>query len=195
MPRQRKPGRHDRVSRALPALLVAVAGLVVVAATGIAIAKSFTVKVGRNVKVTDFVTHASTRESILVNSHGVSLYWLSGETTHHLKCTSSQCFIFWPPAKVSARAKPAKAPGVKGKLGVLHRHGFSQVTWNGHPLYTFMPDGGKRGIATGQDVTSFGGTWHVIKAGSGKSTPSTSSTTTTSSTTSSSSGNPYPSYP
>jgi predicted lipoprotein with Yx(FWY)xxD motif len=190
MRRQRKPGQASRLPRALPALVVAVAGFAVAVASGIAFARSFTLKVGKNVKVTNFVTRASTRESILVNPHGVSLYWLGGETTHHLLCSSSVCLKFWPPDKVSsAHAKLAKGPGVKGKLGVLHRHGFLQLTWNGHPLYMFMLDGGKSGIATGEGVMSFGGTWHVIKAGSGKRAPRTTTTTTT---TSSSTAYPYP---
>jgi predicted lipoprotein with Yx(FWY)xxD motif len=173
-------------------LLLAVAAVAVVAMTAIAIAKTFTVKVAKNVNVTDLATHVSRREPILVNARGVALYTLSGETAHHLKCTSTMCITFWPPDKVrSAHVKLTKPPGVKGKLGIIHRHGFFQLTLNGRPLYTFKLDAGKRGIAMGEGVVAFGGTWHVIKGGSGQAgspgqTPTTTTTTTTSTSTSSS---------
>jgi predicted lipoprotein with Yx(FWY)xxD motif len=139
-------------------------------------------------------------EPIAVNSKGLSVYWLSPETTHHLLCTSSTCLGFWPPVKVSSGAK-LKAAGVKGKLGTLHRDGFTQLTLNGHPVYTFAEDKGKRGVAVGDGVKGFGGTWHVFKEGSvqssanapagGSSSTSSTSTTGMSSTTTSSSSSPY----
>jgi predicted lipoprotein with Yx(FWY)xxD motif len=157
--------RARRWRRSAALLLIAIAGFTTAALTGIAIAKSFTVKAARNVTVTNLVTHASKRETIVVNSSGLSVYTLSGETTHHLKCTSSMCLGFWPPVKVhSAHAKLTKGPGVKGKLGIVHRKGFLQLTLNGHPLYLFSLDHGKKGVAMGEGVVSFGGTWHVIKA-------------------------------
>ncbi|MFZ0090856.1 MAG: hypothetical protein WAL63_15205 [Solirubrobacteraceae bacterium] len=105
----------------------------------------------------------SRSEMIAVNSKGVAVYELVPETTKHLLCTSSMCLHFWPPVKVGA--KVTKASGVGGKLGVLKRAGFTQLTLNGHPLYTFAEDGGKRGIATGDGIKTFGGTWHVFREG------------------------------
>jgi hypothetical protein len=60
------------------------------------------------------------------------------------------------------------------------------VTLNGHPVYTFLQDGGRRGVATGDGVVAFGGTWHVFKEGHGRTAaaPVTAPSTTTSS-------NPY----
>lgn len=61
---------------------------------------------------------------------------------------------------------------MQGKLGVLHRSGgVSQVTINGHPLYTYAGDHATGG-ANGQGIKSFGGTWMTL-AGSGQ--PNTSS--------------------
>lgn len=101
-------------------------------------------------------------KTVVVNAHRVTLYTLSGETRTHLKCTSSMCLKFWRAYKVTARAKLSKTSAVHGSIGKLHRAGFYQVTLNGHPLYTFMPDGGKKGSAKGEGVTAFGGTWHVV---------------------------------
>jgi hypothetical protein len=37
------------------------------------------------------------------------------------------------------------------------------VTLNGHPIYTFAEDGGRRGRAEGDGIRNFGGVWHVFK--------------------------------
>ncbi len=140
---------------------------------GLALAKSgsTTLQSARN---------SSLGESILVNNKGQTLYVLSPETTHHLLCTSKPCFQFWPPYKVSKTAKLTSV-GVKGKLSKLHRDGFYQVTLNGLPLYRFAEDM-HTGQASGQGIKSFGGTWHVIRTGAGKSTAATTTTSTATTT-------------
>jgi predicted lipoprotein with Yx(FWY)xxD motif len=104
------------------------------------------------------------RASIAVNSRGVAVYTLSGDTSKHMKCTKNNgCFSAWPPVTVKGHA--TKAAGVKGKLGTFKRNGFTQVTLNGHPLYTFAGDENRAGVANGNGLKSFGGTWHVVIAG------------------------------
>jgi predicted lipoprotein with Yx(FWY)xxD motif len=101
---------------------------------------------------------------IAVNTKGVALYTLSGDTKKHMECRKGNgCFAAWPPLKVKGHA--TKAAGVKGKLGTFKRNGFTQVTLNGHPLYLFAGDGGKSGTVNGDGLRSFGGTWHVVRAG------------------------------
>ena len=56
----------------------------------------------------------------------------------------------------------------KARFEVFKRDGFTQVTLNGHPLYTFEGDGNKAGVANGNGIVAFGGTWHVVVAGSAK---------------------------
>jgi predicted lipoprotein with Yx(FWY)xxD motif len=123
---------------------------------GIAVAASATLGTGK-------ATVTGKSETVVVDSSGATLYMLSGETAHQLKCTSSMCFMFWPAYKVSAHAKLTKARGVSGTVSKVHRHGFYQVMLNGHPLYRFLEDGGKKGSAKGEGVTAFGGTWHVVR--------------------------------
>jgi predicted lipoprotein with Yx(FWY)xxD motif len=123
------------------------------------------------------VHNSSLGESILANNKGQTLYELSGETSHHLLCTTTACFNFWPPYKVSKSAK-LTSTGVKGKLSKLHRAGFYQVTLNGIPLYRFSLDA-HAGQATGEGIKSFGGTWHVVKTGAAKASTTTTTTTTT----------------
>ena len=160
-----------------PVFVTVAVGIAVLAMTAFAVAKSTTL----GVATAKLSGPSGTRsEAIAVNSRGVALYELLPETTHHLLCTSSTCLGVWPPLKVASGAKLTKAAGVSGKLGKLHRRGFTQVTLNGHPLYTFVEDAGQKGVADGDGLKSFGGTWHVLNEG--QITNSTSTPTPTTST-------------
>jgi predicted lipoprotein with Yx(FWY)xxD motif len=175
-------------------LVAALAGFGAAALAGLAIAKTFTLKVGHNAKVTNAVSQVTKRESVVTNSSGVVVYTLSGETTHHAKCKkANSCLLIWFPVTVSSAKKMSKASGIKGKLGIWKRNGFKQVTLGGHPLYTFMLDK-KKNAATGEGIVSFGGTWHVVKADDKKSAGPVMTTTTGGSTTSTTPSTPYPSY-
>jgi len=176
-----------RHRRSLAMLLAAAVGFATAALVGVAIARTFTLQVAKNAKVTN-QTGVTTRENIVVNSGGRAVYDLTGDSKKHPKCTKANgCFRFWPPVTVSSPKKLSKAPGISGKLGIWRRNGFLQVTLGGHPLYRFAPDS-QRDVARGEGIHSFGGTWHVIKAAAPRqgttttmtSTPSTTTTTTTS---------------
>lgn len=166
------------------ATIAVVAGLATAAGVGVALAKTFTIQVAKNAKVTSQAGNTTT-ENIVVTSSGRAVYTLSGDSVSHPKCTKANgCFGFWPPVTVSSASKLSKGPGVKGKLGVWHRNGFLQVTLAGHPLYRFSPDS-QRDHATGEGIHSFGGTWHVVKAvGSTSTSNGTTNTMTTTTSTS-----------
>jgi predicted lipoprotein with Yx(FWY)xxD motif len=132
--------------------LLAVAGLMTM--TALAVAKSATIGVGR-------ASVNGHKESVAVNARGVTVYELGPETTHHLVCRSRACFAAWPPVK--AKGAVTKMAGVKGRLGTIRRDGFTQVTLNGKPVYTFVEDGGRRGQAEGDGINNFGGVWHVFR--------------------------------
>jgi predicted lipoprotein with Yx(FWY)xxD motif len=133
---------------------MAVAGLLAVAA--IAVAKSATIGVGT-------ASVHGHKESVAVNAKGVTIYELGPETSRHLVCRSQSCFAAWPPVK--AKGAMTKMAGVTGKVGTIKRDGFTQVTLNGKPVYTFVEDGGRRGEAEGDGIRNFGGVWHVFKEG------------------------------
>jgi predicted lipoprotein with Yx(FWY)xxD motif len=160
------PGGRGRRATQVRRITIIWLGLVVLAfgsLTGLAVANASTTLGTAKAKV------KGTSETIVVGPRGATVYTLSGESTHHLVCTpqakpKGMCFHFWPPLKVrSAKTKLTAAHGIKGKLGLLHRNGFFQVTLSGHPLYYFLEDAGKKGSATGQGIVAFGGTWHVVK--------------------------------
>jgi predicted lipoprotein with Yx(FWY)xxD motif len=173
--------------RSVLVLITAIGGFTIAGLTGLALAKpSPTLGTAKN---------STLAKTIVVDSHGLTVYELSPETTHHLLCTKANgCFGFWPPVTVaSAKTKVTAATGVKGKLGVLHRNGLFQVTLAGRPLYRFSGDASKRGKATGQGLHGFGGTWHAVTASAPQPTMGTTPTSTTS-TTSTMPSTPYPSY-
>ena len=162
-----------------PPILAAAALTVVVA---FAAAKALTVQIASAGRVVG-PAGAVTREPLAVNGSGRVVYFLSGETRRHPKCTGV-CLHIWLPVTVPAGTAPSKASTLSGTLGVWRRGSIRQVTLSGHPLYTFVPDRRAR-VATGAGIVSFGGTWHVITTRRTVSTaPSaTAPTTTTSSTT------------
>jgi predicted lipoprotein with Yx(FWY)xxD motif len=151
--------------------LLAIGGVAIVAAAAIVAVMAIGASAASNTVGVKVAKVGGTRESIAVNSRGVALYTLSGDTTMHIKCRQSTgCFSEWPPATVKGHA--TKAAGIKGKLGTFKRNGFTQVTLNGHPLYTFSGDGNRPGVANGNGLRDFGGTWHVVTAGKSSSAAS-----------------------
>jgi len=108
---------------------------------------------------------------VLVDSKGLTLYYLKGETTSHITC-SGGCAIAWPPLVISAGIQPTAGSGVTGQLGTVNRPdgGGLQVTYDGSPLYTFASD--TAGQATGQGVSNF---FAMTPAGASGSTPATPS--------------------
>ena len=104
----------------------------------------------------DSAHNATLSAKVAVDSKGRTLYALSGETAHHLKCSTAQYLKFWPPLTVaSAKAVLKDGPGVDGKLGTLKRPGgVVQVTLRGLPLYRFLGDQ-SGGSANGQLIASW----------------------------------------
>ncbi len=101
---------------------------------------------------------------VAANTHGRTLYALSGESPHHLLCRG-ECFGVWPPLTVTSAHEHLKAVGgLHGHLGLVRRgaHLF-QVTLNGMPLYRYAEDH-STGEAAGEGINSFGGTWHAVGA-------------------------------
>jgi len=102
--------------------------------------------------------------SVVVSSHGRTVYVLTPETTKHLLCSGS-CLSVWLPVKTGKSTKLKAGSGVKGKLGRFSRGGGSyQVTLRGLPLYTYVGDSGS-GTAAGIGLKTNGGTWHILRPG------------------------------
>ncbi len=165
-PRRSGGVRVRRTAVALAATAVCLASAVFAA---VAVAKTLTLSVAKNAKVTDTATQMTSMENLAVNSRGFAVYTLSGETPTHVECTkASGCLGFWFPVTASSKKSLSKSKSIKGKLGLWHRGATKQVTLNNHPLYTFKLD--SKHEAMGQNIKSFGGTWNVVKTSSSTST-------------------------
>ncbi len=91
---------------------------------------------------------AGTNETILVDAHGLPLYFYRPDTAAKSLVTGALARL-WPPLTAAVPT----AAGVNGKLAVLNDVNGHQVTYNGHPLYTFVGD--HTGQVTGQGVQDF----------------------------------------
>ena len=98
--------------------------------------------------------------SIIVNSNGRTLYLFAKDRNGKSAC-SGQCAVFWPPLITSG--KPRVAGGASASLiGTTRRaDGRLQVTYNHHPLYTFVKDK-KAGQTNGEGVNAFGAAWDAM---------------------------------
>ena len=87
-------------------------------------------------------------ETILVSATGQPLYYYKPDTAAKSFVTGGLAQA-WPPLTSGAPA----GSGLSGKLAVLNDVNGQQVTYNGHPLYTFVDD--HAGQVTGQGVQNF----------------------------------------
>jgi predicted lipoprotein with Yx(FWY)xxD motif len=98
---------------------------------------------------------------IIVDSNGLTLY-----DFHKDKGTTSSCYggcaQVWPP-QLTTGAPQAGNGAPAAKLGTTKRKdGTVQVTFAGHPLYTYVEDS-KPGEANGNDFSSFGAQWYALQ--------------------------------
>jgi predicted lipoprotein with Yx(FWY)xxD motif len=101
-------------------------------------------------------TMSTSKGTVLTNSAGRTLYWFAIDTSTKSNC-NGQCVTFWPP--VPASAKVASGVSLSGKFGSITRSdGSKQLTYNGHPLYTFKQDTAA-GQIHGNGINTSGGLW------------------------------------
>jgi predicted lipoprotein with Yx(FWY)xxD motif len=121
-------------------------------------------------------------KKVLTNSQGMVLYWFVPDTSSKSAC-SSTCLKYWPLVPGPATA----GTGVKGTLGVITTGGMQQVTYRGHPLYTYVADTSP-GMDKGNGVNASGGVWWAMTASGAKIAVAASTGTGSSSGSGSSSG-------
>jgi len=102
----------------------------------------------------------------LVDSKGHTLYLFKKDSRGKSRCTGS-CATFWPPLR--ATGKPTVGSGAHSSMvGTIKRSdGRRQVTYNGHPLYTYAGDSAP-GQTGGQGLDDYGAEWYVLSAGGDK---------------------------
>jgi predicted lipoprotein with Yx(FWY)xxD motif len=103
------------------------------------------------------VTIAGT--AVLANARGFTLYSFAPDTPTTSRCYGS-CAAYWPPATGTATA----SPGLPGRISTITRtDGTRQLTYNGHPLYTYIADIAP-GQANGNNINLNGGLWRDVPA-------------------------------
>jgi predicted lipoprotein with Yx(FWY)xxD motif len=101
--------------------------------------------------------------SILVSSSGRTLYEFTRDHGDKNSCAAiSGCSEVWPSLKTSGR--PTAGSGVKASL--LSSTSGKQITYDGHPLYTYSGDSGP-GKTSYVGAKQFGGTWYALTASGG----------------------------
>jgi predicted lipoprotein with Yx(FWY)xxD motif len=133
----------------LIALLAALAVLATVAASsGAAASKAATVSV-RTTKL----------GRVLVDAQGRTLYLFMKDKRGRSACAGA-CANGWPPLLTTGT--PKAGAGAESKLlGTTVRKSGRQVTYDGHPLYTYAGDS-KAGQTNGEGSNAFGAAWYVL---------------------------------
>ena len=97
-------------------------------------------------------------ETVLTNKRGFTLYWFAPDTPSASHCYGT-CAAYWPPVL----GNPTPPASVAGSFSTLKRsNGATQVTYNGHPLYTYIGDAAP-GKSSGNNVNLNGGYWYEMK--------------------------------
>jgi predicted lipoprotein with Yx(FWY)xxD motif len=124
-------------------------------------AKASTVSAGENPEL----------GAVLVNSKGLTVYAFAKDQGTTSSCYGA-CAEAWPPVITKGAATSGEGT-MSSQLGTSKRKdGTTQVTYAGHPLYTFVEDKSP-GEANGNGVSAFGAEWSALDESGGA--PSASS--------------------
>jgi predicted lipoprotein with Yx(FWY)xxD motif len=97
--------------------------------------------------------------TVLTNAAGFTLYTFQADKGSTSVCYGA-CAQFWPP--VIGAAQMAAGQNISGHFGTTTRKdGKIQVTYNGHPLYTYAGDT-QPGQTSGNGINQSGGIWNVV---------------------------------
>jgi predicted lipoprotein with Yx(FWY)xxD motif len=131
---------------------------------GAAIAASAASTAGARTSATTLKLSKTSVGTILVNGRGFTLYAFTRDGRGRDACAKiSGCLSVWP--VVSGAAKPILGSGVKRSLvgTITLKNGSKQLTYGGHPLYTYVADGGP-GQTSYVNFMQFGGRWPAVNA-------------------------------
>ncbi len=101
-------------------------------------------------------------EMVLTDAAGRTLYSFAPDSPTRSTCYGS-CAAYWPPVT----GAPTAGPGITGKIGTIKRTGgTTQLTYDGHPLYTYIGDNAP-GQDNGNKINLNGGLWLVVPVSAG----------------------------
>ena len=101
---------------------------------------------------------SSSLGKILVAKNGMTLYMFASDQNGKSSC-SGPCAQYWPPYT----GTPKVGAGLDASLlgTTMRPDGKTQVTYDGHPLYTYAGDSSP-GATNGQGQNTFGALWWVV---------------------------------
>jgi len=101
---------------------------------------------------------SSSLGKILVAKNGMTLYMFASDQNGKSSC-SGPCAQYWPPYT----GTPKVGAGLDASLlgTTMRSDGKTQVTYDGHPLYTYAGDSSP-GATNGQGQNTFGALWWVV---------------------------------
>jgi predicted lipoprotein with Yx(FWY)xxD motif len=165
--RSSKPGQRSDMTRSRPITFLAVAAVVPLTALGVAgcgsgddaTGSTGPPKTASGRSATVGVENTGLGKT-LANSHGDTLYLFKKDSGAGSAC-SGACASAWPPLRASGT--PTVGTGANASLvgSTPRSDGKPQVTYNGHPLYTFTGDQSP-GDTNGQGVDGFGARWFAL---------------------------------
>ena len=144
-----------KIQALLAAVVVAAAALVAAILGDTSSAASQKAPKGTLVSV-----HKTALGKVLVDARGHTLYLFEKDKNRMSSCNGA-CVAYWP--AILSAAKPRAGAGVRASLlgRTTRADGRRQVTYAGHPLYTFVGDR-RAGQTTGEGLTDFGAAWDAI---------------------------------
>ena len=105
---------------------------------------------------------------LLVNSKGFTVYAFTRDKRNSDSCVNIRgCMGTWP--ALTTKGKPTGGSGIKSSLlgTITLKGGIKQVTYAGHPLYTYSGDGSP-GETAYVNASQFGGHWPALNASGGE---------------------------
>ncbi len=106
-------------------------------------------------------TNTSKFGTIVVAPNGMVLYAFTSDTPTTSHCHGA-CASVWSPL-IASRVSVSSALKASLITYINRGAGKKQVAYNGHPLYLFADDT-TAGVATGEGLHSFGGSWYVVSS-------------------------------
>jgi predicted lipoprotein with Yx(FWY)xxD motif len=97
---------------------------------------------------------------ILVEGKGMTVYDFHKDKGGTPMCYGA-CTQIWPPVLTTSAPQPGNGASASMLGTVERKDGTMQVTYAGHPLYTYLADK-KPGETNGNDVTDFGAQWYAL---------------------------------
>jgi predicted lipoprotein with Yx(FWY)xxD motif len=160
-PTERRSTQRRRRLAGLPGAGPALAGLSVAALAVLGISVALAGGPGPPPASAGLKTALTTAQiggvTVLTNAQGLTLYWSVPDSATRSTCYGT-CAGYWPPVT----GTPAASPGIPGTFAMIKRSdGTTQVTYNGHPLYTYVGDTAP-GQAFGNNLNLNGGLWHEV---------------------------------